>query len=69
MSITYELITTTNQLERVLGLLRERRAIGVTIETTGIDPYLHKIRTLQLATSESAFVIDLIQTPELIRLL
>lgn len=63
---TYQIIASPQQLDAAIQLLSQQVAIGVDTETTGLDPYLSRVRLIQLATSKESFIIDLFQSPELI---
>jgi len=59
MNTPYELITTPDQLRRAVEQLATRQVIGLDTETTDLDPYLSRLRLIQLATPEDVFIIDL----------
>jgi len=59
MNTPYELITTPHQLRRAVEQLATRQVIGLDTETTDLDPYLSRLRLIQLATPEDVFIIDL----------
>lgn len=61
----YKLVTTAGELELAIADLANQKVIGLDTETTGLDPYLSKIRLLQLASPESSYVIDLFKVPAL----
>ncbi len=58
MNTQYELITTPEQLRRAVEQLSRKQVIGLDTETTDLDPYLSRLRLIQLATSDSVFIID-----------
>lgn len=45
-------------LRRVLAQTEAAPAVGLDTETTGLDPYLHRVRTLQLALPDRVWVVD-----------
>ncbi|HSQ22880.1 MAG TPA: DNA polymerase [Pyrinomonadaceae bacterium] len=59
MNTQYELIKTADELRRAVDELSSRPAIGLDTETTDLDPYLARLRLIQLATSDGVFVVDL----------
>ena len=59
MNTQYELITTTEQVRRAVEQLASRQVIGLDTETTDLDPYLSRLRLIQLATADGVFIIDL----------
>src|SRR2546423_4029803 len=59
MNTSYELITTADELRRAVEDLATRNAIGLDTETTDLDPYLARLRLIQLATDDGVFIIDL----------
>lgn len=63
--IEYQIIASESDLTRALTELMRQPAIGVDTETTGLDPYLSRLRLIQLATPARAYIIDLFQTPHL----
>src|ERR1041384_7209094 len=61
MLTAYQLITTADDMRRAVEDLATRNAIGLDTETTDLDPYLARLRLIQLATSDSVYIIDLNQ--------
>lgn len=59
MNTQYELIKTAEDLRRAVDQLSTRQAIGLDTETTDLDPYLARLRLIQLATTDGVFIIDL----------
>ena len=59
MNTQYELIQTADALRRAVEQLSTRTAIGVDTETTDLDPYLARLRLIQLATPDGVFIVDL----------
>src|SRR5437660_583335 len=58
MNTNYELITTPEQLRRAVEQLASGQVVGLDTETTDLDPYVSRLRLIQLATSDTVFVID-----------
>src|SRR5438067_1656030 len=58
MNTSYELITTAKDLRRAVEDLATRNAIGLDTETTDLDPYLARLRLIQLATSDRVYIVD-----------
>src|SRR5437016_76737 len=59
MNTQYQLVTTSEELDRAVSDLSSRQAIGLDTETTDLDPYLARLRLIQLATPDGIFIIDL----------
>jgi DNA polymerase I-like protein with 3'-5' exonuclease and polymerase domains len=59
MNTQYELITTPEELRRAVEQLATRQVIGLDTETTDLDPYVSRLRLVQLATPENVFIIDI----------
>src|SRR6185437_9647702 len=58
MNTQYELVTTPEQLRRAVEQLASKQVIGLDTETTDLDPYVSRLRLVQLATPENVFIID-----------
>lgn len=58
MNTRYQLITNADQLRAAVADLSTRQAIGVDTETTDLDPYLARLRLVQLATTDGVYIID-----------
>jgi len=56
--MTYQLIRTIESLNNIRELLLSAKVIGVDTETTGLDPYIHDLRLIQLAVDETVYIID-----------
>ncbi len=59
MNTQYELITNPEQLRRAVEQLASKQVIGLDTETTDLDPYVSRLRLVQLATPDNVFIIDL----------
>jgi DNA polymerase I-like protein with 3'-5' exonuclease and polymerase domains len=59
MNTQYELITTPEELRRAVEQLSTKQVIGLDTETTDLDPYLSRLRLVQLATPDNVFIIDI----------
>src|SRR5215475_5141613 len=59
MNTQYELIKTADELRHAVEQLSSRTVIGLDTETTDLDPYLARLRLVQLATSDGVFIVDL----------
>ncbi len=62
-SCPFQLITEAEALGAALTDLWAQPVVGFDIETTGLDPHTSRPRLLQLATSETAYLIDLFHLP------
>src|SRR5229473_1632300 len=59
MNAPYQLITNGEDLRRATDELFSKQAIGLDTETTELDPYLGRLRLVQLASAEQVYIIDL----------
>src|SRR5258706_5138768 len=59
MNTQYKIITTPAELRLAVEELATRQAIGLDTETTELDPYLGRLRLIQLASAAGVYVIDL----------
>jgi DNA polymerase I len=59
---TYQLITSSGELETALRSLEQSSILGLDCETTGLDPHIHKIRLIQMSVPDQPVIlIDLPQ--------
>lgn len=58
MNTQYQLVKTADDLRRAVEDLATRHAIGLDTETTDLDPYLARLRLIQLATSDGVYIVD-----------
>jgi len=59
MSTPYQVIKTAEELRAAVESLSSHVAIGLDTETTDLDPYLGRLRLIQLATPDSVYIVDL----------
>ena len=59
MNTNYQLIKNEEELRKAVESLSAHQAIGLDTETTELDPYLGRLRLLQLATPSGVHIIDL----------
>ena len=59
MNTNYQLIKNEEDLRRAIESLSAHQAIGLDTETTELDPYLGRLRLIQLATPGGVYIIDL----------
>src|SRR5438105_5401514 len=59
MNAPYQLITSAEELRRATDELFNRQAIGLDTETTELDPYLGRLRLVQLASADQVYIVDL----------
>ncbi|MFN2491455.1 MAG: DNA polymerase [Pyrinomonadaceae bacterium] len=59
MNTNYQVIKTEEELRKAVGSLSAHHAIGLDTETTELDPYLGRLRLIQLATPSGVQIIDL----------
>lgn len=57
--MTIHFITETAKVEALLPTLMSKKAWGFDLETTGLDPYLHKPNMMQIGRRDEQFVIDM----------
>jgi len=73
MNTQYQLVTTPEELRLAVDELFTKHAVGLDTETTELDPYLGRLRLIQLASPDGVYIVDLnrfadadlIQGPEL----
>src|SRR5437762_2309047 len=58
MNTQYEVITDVEALRRAVDQLSSKQAIGLDTETTELDPYLARLRLIQIATNDGVYIID-----------
>src|SRR2546421_4519921 len=58
MNTQYQLVTSPEELRRAVSELSNTQVIGLDTETTDLDPYLSRLRLIQLATPDSVFIVD-----------
>src|SRR5712692_3051186 len=58
MNAQYQLITTPEALRRATDELLNKQAIGLDTETTELDPYLGRLRLVQLASPDGVCIVD-----------
>lgn len=59
MNTQYQLVNTTEELRRAVDQLVSKHAVGLDTETTELDPYLGRLRLVQLASSDGVYIVDL----------
>src|SRR5437660_1027232 len=59
MNAQYQLITNTEELQRAVMDLSTRQAVSLDTETTELDPYLGRLRLIQLASPDGVYIVDL----------
>src|SRR5216683_556113 len=59
MNGQYQLITNGESLRCATDQLFNKQAIGLDTETTELDPYLGRLRLIQLATPNGVYIVDL----------
>lgn len=55
----YEYVTDMDSLNRALEDLEKQKAIGVDVESSGLNAYLDKLLMVQLGTDEISYIIDI----------
>ena len=57
--VTYKYITDNEDLKKAIASIATAKVLGIDTETTGLDPHLHKLRLIQIATPDNlTLVID-----------
>src|SRR2546421_4700410 len=59
MNTQYQLVKTPEELRGAVDELSNAQVIGLDTETTDLDPYLSRLRLIQLASPDGVFIIDL----------
>jgi len=59
MNTQYKIVTNAAELRLAVDELANRQAIGLDTETTELDPYLGRLRLIQLASPTGVYLIDL----------
>src|SRR6266404_7072865 len=59
MITQYQLVTNPEELRRAVDDLSNRSTIGLDTETTDLDPYLARLRLIQLASPDGVYIVDL----------
>ena len=59
MKTNYQLVKNEEQLRQAVESLTTHQAIGLDTETTELDPYVGRLRLIQLATPSGVFIVDL----------
>src|SRR5438477_1443961 len=59
MNTQYQLVKTPEELRGAVDELSNAQVIGLDTETTDLDPYLSRLRLIQLANADGVFIIDL----------
>jgi DNA polymerase-1 len=57
--VNYKVITTPEELNPAIESLSKLAVVGLDTETTDLDPYLARLRLIQLASPDGVFLIDL----------
>src|SRR5438105_7760838 len=58
MNTQYQLITNQEEIRKAVESLSAHQVIGLDTEKTDLDPYLARLRLIQLATSDRVYIID-----------
>jgi len=58
MNTNYKLIKTEEELRKAVEILSTHQVIGLDTETTELDPYVGRLRLIQLATPSGVYIID-----------
>src|SRR5437588_3149950 len=59
MNTQYQVITNAEELQRAVDELSTKHAIGLDTETTDLDPYMARLRLIQLASPDGVHIVDL----------
>ena len=59
MNTNYQLVKNEEQLRKAVESLTAHQAIGLDTETTELDPYVGRLRLIQLATTSGVYIVDL----------
>src|SRR6185295_1883890 len=58
MNTNYKLVKTEEELRKAVEILSTHQVIGLDTETTELDPYIGRLRLIQLATPSGVYIID-----------
>jgi len=59
LNTNYQLVKNEEQLCKAVESLTAHQAIGLDTETTELDPYVGRLRLIQLATPSGVYIVDL----------
>jgi DNA polymerase I-like protein with 3'-5' exonuclease and polymerase domains len=59
LNTNYQLVKNEEQLRKAVESLTAHQAIGLDTETTELDPYVGRLRLIQLATPSGVYIVDL----------
>jgi DNA polymerase-1 len=59
MNTNYQIIKTAAELRAAVESLFSQVAIGLDTETTDLDPYLARLRLIQLASPDGVYIVDM----------
>src|SRR5258708_29192279 len=59
MNTQYKIITNAAEIRVAVEELASKQAVGLDTETTELDPYLGRLRLIQLASAAGVYLIDL----------
>src|SRR3989440_1163179 len=59
MNLQYQLITNASELRLAIDELSQKHAVGLDTETTELDPYIGRLRLIQLASAAGVYIVDL----------
>ncbi|HMG74851.1 MAG TPA: DNA polymerase [Pyrinomonadaceae bacterium] len=59
MNTRFQIITNAAELRRATEELSQKHAVGLDTETTELDPYLGRLRLIQLASPDGVYIVDL----------
>src|SRR5690349_22786177 len=55
----YKVITSSEELRKAIETLTNQPVVGLDTETTDLDPYTSRLRLIQLAAPDKAYIFDL----------
>lgn len=59
LNSTYKVIRTEEELRKAVESLTTHQVIGLDTETTELDPYIGRLRLIQLSTPAGVYIVDL----------
>jgi DNA polymerase I-like protein with 3'-5' exonuclease and polymerase domains len=59
MNTRYQIIANAAELRRAVDELSQKHAVGLDTETTELDPYIGRLRLIQLASADGIYIVDL----------
>src|SRR5688500_1350551 len=56
--MNYQVIKTPDEVRRAIETISSQPVVGLDTETTELDPFISRLRLIQLATPDRVFIVD-----------